>query len=315
MSIFYRIISLIICLFIFVDSSSSVEDSIKQADPEVIKPDVMAQRLNIELPPRPWHLADIWWTFAEPIKNFESLSVDISIDRDLSSLYNLYIAPVGLAEINGVAFYGGIQSNINGWTSKKNRKRMHPGQGAIFSRWAKKKNQPIGLEHVRMAANGLCESAGYEGEFASVRRPLNWKKGKYTYSIIKGDRETVKDKEHTWFHCIVRSHETGNTVYIGSLRFEGKAFSYWNKHAAFVEVYSTKKIPKSAIPKINVTFEHPYINGKKPLSKMITVNYNISSSPQCATSKYTDSESVTINIDKMFRREKEKDRQLLYRLK
>ena len=45
--------------------------------------------------------------------------MDVTIDRDIPESYNLYISPVGIAKINGLQFYGGLQTNVNGWASKK----------------------------------------------------------------------------------------------------------------------------------------------------------------------------------------------------
>ncbi len=60
------------------------------------------------LPPQPWHLADVWWTFENPTPHFESLDLDVTIDRDVATNVNLYIAPCGLGELSGVKFYGGL---------------------------------------------------------------------------------------------------------------------------------------------------------------------------------------------------------------
>ena len=263
----------------------------------------MASELGRQLPPRPWHLVDIWYMFEQQTASFESLSVEVTIDRDIPDTFNLYIAPVGVAQINGLQFYGGLQSNINGWASKDSRTRVHPGKGAIFSRWASDMKTPIGLSHVRTASDGLCESAGYEGEFCSVRRPYAWSKGTYTYSIVKGDSEIVDTKPHTWFHCLVRSHRTGMTTFVGSLRFEGAEFTFWERHAAFVEVYSTQKIPRAGIPQVKVTFGYPRINGAPPALKHASAHYNPSQSPACATAR-AESGSVVVDVGPMFQREK-----------
>src|SRR5512135_273033 len=69
------------------------------------------------LPPQPWHVADVWWSFDQETPHFESLEVDVTVDRDVPSTVNLYIAPCGIAKINGLDFYGGLQSNINGWAN------------------------------------------------------------------------------------------------------------------------------------------------------------------------------------------------------
>jgi len=284
-------------LIILLAQATSVRT--EELSPKQPSPQEMAKALGIKLPRSPWHLADIWWTFDKETKGFESLSVDVTIDRDIPDTYNLYIAPVGIAKINGLQFYGGLQSNVNGWASKKSRARVHPGKGAIFSRWSHDLKQPIGLTHVRTVAGGLCESAGYEGQFCSIRRPYKWTAGTYTYSIVKGDLESVDGKPHTWFHCMVRSHRDGANTYMGSLRFEGDQFTFWDRNAAFVEVYSTSRIPRSGIPKVRVTFGYPRINGMERTLKAAHVYSNAEKSPQC-TSVSVSGRSVVVDVGVMF---------------
>lgn len=255
----------------------------------------MSAAAGVQLPPLPWHVADVWWEFAAKTPHFETLSIEVTIDRTIPSDYNLYVAPLGVAHMNGQQFYGGLQTNINGWASKESRERVFPGAGAIFSRWSNDKTTPIGLGHVRMATGGLCESAGYEGEFCSVRRPYAWKQGTYTYSIVKGDAETINGQEHTWFHGLVRDHANGALTAIGSLRFEGTDFTFWGKHAAFVEVYATAKIPKPGIPAVKVTFGYPHLNGLAPGLKQAYVNHPQSGSaaaPACAKAHVEGSDVV-----------------------
>ncbi len=49
--------------------------------------------------------------------------MDVVIDREVPSIYNMYVSVVGVANINGLQFYGGIQTNISGWASKEIRER------------------------------------------------------------------------------------------------------------------------------------------------------------------------------------------------
>jgi hypothetical protein len=274
-------------------------------------PDEMAATLGISLPKRPWHVANIWWDFEKPVEHFTSLEMDVTVDRDIPATYNLYVSPCGIAKINGLQFYGGIQTNINGWASKENHERVFPGKGAIFSRWSADKKTPIGLEHARTAGTDcLVESAGYEGEFASVRRPFAWGKGTYTWSVTKGETEQVDGKPATWFHCRVKDHaKTGAdaVVEIGSLRFEGDDFSFWARHSAFVEVYSTAKIPKSNIPKVNITFGWPRLNGEKAALKKVSAYYpdpkgGVTGSPDCALMT-TDGENCIVSVGPIFKRD------------
>ena len=277
----------------------------KALSPNQPSPAEMAEKAGVKLPRLPWHMADIWWEFASETKGFERLDVEVTIDRDIPDAFNLYVAPVGIARINNMDFYGGLQTNINGWQAKESRKRVHPGKGAIFSRWSADKSTPIGLGHVRMEEGGLCESAGYEGEFCSVRRPFTWTSGTYTYSIQKGKKETIEGKAHTWFDCVVTSQKDGAKTPIGSLRFEGNDFSFWARHAAFVEIYATEKIPQSGIPRCVVTFGYPRINGKGPELKSAFASYNPkgrAASPQCATAR-AEADKVVIEIGPITNRE------------
>lgn len=274
-------------------------------DPATLSPQMQAEKLGITLPRLPWHVADFWWDFAKPIPKFESLDVDVTIDRDLPADVNLYISPLGVAQINGLQFYGGLQTNVNGWATKESRERVFPGRGAIFSRWSSDKKTPIGLAHVRMTGGGLCESAGYEGEFCSVRRPLDWGKGTYTYSIVKGDSDVHEGVACTWFHCLVRSHQNGVTTHVGSLRFEGTDFTYWARHSAFVEIYSTRKVPNSNIPRVVVTFGYPRINGARPPLKGCHVNYNATGSAMApaAANARAEGSNIVVELGPIFKRE------------
>lgn len=274
--------------------------------PRQESPEKMAAKLKIKLPKRPWHMVNIWWMFAKAETKFKSLSIDVTIDRDIPSSYNLYIAPVGLASINGVKFYGGLQTNIGGWTSKgRNRRTVSAGKGAIFSRWSSN-GKPIGLENVHMATGGLCSSSGNEGEFCSVRRPFKWTKGTYTYSIVKGKTQVVNKKTYTWFRCFVRSHKVKTATYMGSLRFEGKEFTHGAMHSAFVEIYETAKIRKSGIPKMSITFGYPLINGQRPPLVRAIAKYPSTggtASPRCAKTT-VNKEKVTVQFGEIVRHAK-----------
>lgn len=297
----------LVAVLCFVSLVSAADDPCEQPTPQV-----MAAELGVKLPPRPWHLANIWWNFEGPVSDFESLEMDVTIDRDVPETYSLYISPCGSSLINGLQFYGGLQTNIGGWVSGEDRTRVQRGHGAIFSRWSSDKKTPIGLEHVRKAADEcLVESAGYEGAFASVRRPYAWKKGTYTWSITKGETIERDGKPSTWFTCQVRDHATDEVVEVGSLLFEGETFEYWNKHSAFVEVYSGR----SNIPKVNVSFGWPRINGEKAKVVRTSAFYpdaaaGTTSSPDCATVR-ADGEQCVVEVGPLFLRDPKERRHAL----
>ncbi len=252
-------------------------------------PPVSATPEKQALPGMPWHLVNLWWAFENETPDFESIEVDFSINQDVDSAkLNLYIAPIGLGQFNGTAFYGGIQTNSGGWPAASiDEKRVRDiGKGAIFSRWGK---GAMSLDNARAAVDGCYESAGYEGDFVSVRRPFNWTAGKYTYRLSKADYEHNKDGEFTWVSAAVTNCDTGETRFVGSLRFPGKTLKFWNKSSSFVEIYGGKKVEISELPALEVRIAAtPRINGKPAATKKLSVVFpeeGISASPALMTAE------------------------------
>ena len=276
----------------------------------VCSPNLSAQDAQPKLPSFSWHLANVWWEFESTTPHFESLSIDVTIDRDIPDDCNFYIAPIGVGKLNDIMFYGGLQTNINGYLDRSDRTRRHPGKGVIFSRWGKK---TLSYDFARKAANGLVESAGYEGDFVSVRRPIKWTKGTYTYRLVKADYQKANDREYTWINVMLNDHQTGRLHYGGSLRFEGRDLTFWNRHSAFVEVYSTSKIPRGKIPEVTVTFGYPRINGQAPKLKSASAYYpntGVAAGPDCAKIT-TKGAQVIVTVGKIFTRSKNERRHAL----
>jgi hypothetical protein len=207
-----------------------------------------------DLKSTPWHLVDIWWDVGRE-SPFESYSIDVEISDDVPATKNLYISPVGLGHLSKTPFYGGIQSQSDGRTKQDSRLRKI-GPGFIFSMWGQRS-----LDAIRPSAGGICESSGNEGDFVSVRRPYEWKKGKFTYKIAKMDKEEVDGQPMTWVAAFVYSHEKDENVFIGALRFKGENLVLDRKVASFVEIYG-RPIPLTEIPKVTVTLGNLKVNGK-----------------------------------------------------
>ena len=238
----------------------------------------------------PWHLVDYWWDFGKDTE-FESYEVDFNLSNDVDPRVRLYIAPIGLGYFNKVAFYGGIQTQSDGYrTHPHPRRREYIGKGAIFSRWGERD-----IKATRKSEGGLFESGGYEGDFISVRNKFNWTKGRYTYRLKRGKTETINGKEHTWVDGFVYSHKDKKTVKIGSLRFAGAKLILGRRLAGFIEIYGPR-IPLTSIPKITVTFEAWRINGKAtpPQSALAYYPRNV---PQYAGSK-TEGKQIIGTIGK-----------------
>ncbi|QOY53999.1 hypothetical protein HUE87_08850 [Candidatus Sulfurimonas marisnigri] len=238
-------------------------------------------------PPKyPWHLADIWWEAKQKTLNFNNLSIDFEIIGEVDDKVRLYIAPMGLGKLNGTNFYGGIQTNAGGYETKESKSHVQIGKGGIFSRWSKD-NTPLSLDYAQGDLTTYYESAGYEGNFVSVRKKIIWNEGKYTYIINKLRTVENNNTAYTWFGAFVFDHKKQIKHYIGSLKFKGKEFAYGVKHAAFLEVYGGNK---SRIPQIAVIFDIPKINNKYLKIKKTTIYYPDNGSKSKNTSRFAYSQ-------------------------
>lgn len=202
----------------------------------------------------PWHLVDVWWDIGEDAP-FESYSIDVTIDADVPSSANLYIAPIGLAHLGKNPFYGGIQTQADGHTRRDPQVRKI-GPGFLFSMWGERS-----LDAIRPSVGGFCQSSGHEGDFVSARRPYAWHKGTYTYKVVRMDREEVDGRPCTWVGVFVHARDPDENVFVGALRFKGGDLVLSRKLASFVEVYG-RRIPVGEIPRVSVTLGHLVVNGK-----------------------------------------------------
>ena len=204
--------------------------------------------------PMPWHLVDVWWDIGKDVP-FQSYSIDVTISDEIPASTNLYIAPIGLGHLGKSPFYGGIQTQVDGHT-KKDPEVRKLGPGFLFSMWDER-----GLDAIRPSIGGFCQSSGHEGDFVSVRRPYEWHKGKYTFKMVRMDREEVDGKPFTWVGVFVYSHEEDENVFVGALRFQGEDLVLGRKLASFVEVYGDR-IPVGEIPRVTVTLGNLRVDGK-----------------------------------------------------
>lgn len=213
----------------------------------------------------PWHLADIWWETgrSEP---FQRLSIDITLDADVDSAVRLYIAGFGLGRLNGVKFYAGLQTQLQGRPLTGGR-ILPIGRGAIFSRWDE--DSPAAL---RPAPDGVVEIGGYEGRFVSVRAPLAWRAGRYTLKLERLPGEPADDPAYSWVGLSIRGHASGEERFVGALRFPGSELRLDGKLAAFVEIYGPR-IPVAAIPQLRISFSALTLNGAPIAARKISARY------------------------------------------
>ncbi|MGA2031273.1 MAG: hypothetical protein ABSG68_03365 [Thermoguttaceae bacterium] len=220
----------------------------------LIAAQAQAEQSKPDYPPPPWHLVDLWWNLGQDTP-FESYSIDVDISDDVPPASNLYIAPIGIGYLSKTPFYGGIQTQADGYTKRDPHLRKI-GPGFIFSMWGQRS-----LDAMQPSIGGFCQSSGHEGDFVSVRRPYEWKKGKYTYRVVRMDKEEVGGKPFTWVGVLVYSHDKDENVFVGALRFPGENLVLTQKVASFVEIYG-QRIPVTEIPKVTVAFGNLTVNRK-----------------------------------------------------
>lgn len=239
-----------------------------------------------EYAPMPWHLVDLWWDLGEA-SPFESYSIDVTVSDDLPATKSIYISPIGLGHLSQTPFYGGLQTQTDGYTLRDNKLRK-VGPGLLMSMWGERSPQAI-----RPSEGGFFQSSGHEGDFVSVRRAYAWTKGTYTYQIVRLDGEVVDGKPCRWVGAFVRSHEKNETIFIGALRFKGDQLMLSPRIASFVEVYGPR-IPVTEIPQFTVTFKNLQVNGKPVKLKAVEAIYP-EGVPDYAEAKSHD-KSVVITV-------------------
>lgn len=239
----------------------------------------------------PWHLVDLWWNISGEVNNIEKISMDVFISDEIPQNINLYIAPIGLGKLNGVSFYGGLQTNTGGFISKTDQRYKNWGRGLLFSRWDERS-----LDAVSLADGGFCQSAGYEGDFVGVRNTYKWSKGLYNIElrVLKPEQlDLPEDKNNTWIGMFIYSYEHSDWKYVGALRFPGKKLTLDKSFASFVEIYG-KTIKEGDIPSFTVAFSNFKVNGKPAISSgNITAIYP-NEVPDRAKTVFTDGEVQVI---------------------
>jgi hypothetical protein len=214
----------------------------------------------------PWHLVDLYWDLAEDAP-FESYSVDVTLAANVPESVNLYVAPIGLGRLSGTQFYGGLQTQADGYT-KSDQQLRKIGRGMLFSMWGER-----GLDAIRPADGGYCQSSGHEGDFVSVRRPFEWTAGTYTYRLVSMDCEESGGEARTWVGAFLHVHATDENIFIGALRFPGEDLVLAkNNLASFVEAYG-RAIPVERIPRVDVTLGNLRVNGQPANVSAVTAVY------------------------------------------
>uniref|UniRef100_A0A7V4TX94 DUF3472 domain-containing protein n=1 Tax=Candidatus Caldatribacterium saccharofermentans TaxID=1454753 RepID=A0A7V4TX94_9BACT len=181
----------------------------------------------------------VWWHFYAG--SFREVTVSFTIHEDFPTRDGMYLQ-MYQSEINGIPFYFGIQTRVGkpgfGLT----------GKGVIFSRWGTRD-----LTNAEVAPGGWTESAGYEGDFISVRKGYDWKAGKYTMRIAYVRSDTLGDWYGVWI-----GDENAVEEYAGSLRFPRapeRNPGIADGGGTWTEIYYRETTPGSTLPRWWVSVE------------------------------------------------------------
>ena len=219
-----------------------------------------------------WHLVDLLWKLpGEGKLNFKSYSMDIEISSDVPESSSLFIAPIGLGSLGDATFYAGIQVSPVPMCPG-----LQGGRRGIFSSW-----KTLDAGDKRVEADGCSEMVTYENNALSVRRPLRWKQGKFTVSLVLIETDPVGRR---WVALAVKDLQSGQITRIGSLRFPAGDYDFSRAMMSFVEIFNYPTTTNQ-IPATTITFRNPRLNGEtlKPLYAIACFPVNVPSNAEVAS--------------------------------
>lgn len=200
----------------------------------------------------PEHMVYVWWGWPAGEDGFRELVVDVSVHNEVDGFdgqHGLYIQ-LGSGFISDKQFYFGLQTD----PPLDPEERDIRDERLIFSRWDTRD-----LAWARTSPSGWNESAGYEGDFISVRAPYDWGVGEYRLRLAPDGA----DQDGEWFSLWITALTTGVTTWAGSLKFpyhDNEAIiaplSYAN-----IEIYGTEDIRPIDIPEMSISVEPPSGDG------------------------------------------------------
>ena len=207
--------------------------------------------------PLPNHMGSVQWNWDDGGNGFLSMEIDFTVHNDIDIAdvppdTGLYLM-LGLGEVSGTGYYFGLQVDHGNYLNYDPMGLGH-GRRVIFSRW-----ETRDLANVRVPENGYTESAGYEGDFVSVRRQYRWRAGEYRMRIASDG----EDDEGIWFSLWITEKSTNEATWCGSLKFphkEGKA-AIAPYGITVSEVYGASTTKPIDIPEWHVSVKKPVADG------------------------------------------------------
>ncbi len=276
---------------------------------------------SVNLPPdtriqTPWHLVNVHLYPTNEPNDIQSYCTTFRITGNLPDDINVYISPFN-QRINGIRCYGGVQTRIDGYSDRDQVRTSFVvrDRGAIFSRWEERNPDAI-----RQAPGGLIRSAGYEGDFISVRNDFRWTKGSYRLCLVKSDvvdgaplpaNYTADDVAyswgryvHTWVHMEATDLSTDETTVVGALAFPGRSLSLRALNTIFIEIYGHGgTISTRDVPGFTVSFLNFQVDGNnQQFDRIVEVTNPLAvhaSAPVMAQTRYLkDQGAIEIEVGK-----------------
>ena len=276
---------------------------------------------SVNLPPdtrihTPWHLVNVHLYATNEPNDIQSYCTTFSITGNVPDDINVYISPFN-QRINRIRFYGGIQTRIDGYSDRDQARTsfVSRNRGAIFSRWEERNPDAI-----RQAPGGLFRSAGYEGDFISVRNDFRWKNGSYRLCLVKSDvvegaplpaNYTADDVAyswgryvHTWVRMEATDLSTDETTIIGALAFPGRTLSLRAINTIFVEIYGHGgTISIGDVPVFTVSFSNFRVDGENlRFNRIVEITNPFAvhtAAPVVAHTRYLDDDVIQIQIGRL----------------
>ena len=202
----------------------------------------------------PEHMANVYWSWenaadseGKEVTGFQELVTEFTIHNDvtLRGDHGLYLM-LAYGSLNGQDYYFGLQTDV--YSPEPPFRR---GKGLLFSRWGTRD-----LANARYSKeDGWTQSSGHEGDFIGVRRSYAWDSGDYRVTLAPDEEP---DKDGAWIGLWITDLDTGDSTWIGSLKFPAADGSATISPASYstIEIYGSRIRPID-IPQWHVSIRRP----------------------------------------------------------
>ncbi len=195
---------------------------------------------------------------------FESMRIDIDFANKPVKKKNLIVAPFGSFRINGQIVSAGFITNTKGFTNINHEKKgLYPYdiESAVYFKTygERRSNTMIPLKY------GYCESGANDGtnqgEFVSVLKDFEWKKGSYGLQIYKSCTIKIKKELFTVLTLNLITYDKNETIIepVGSLAFPGTELVLETELSHLISTH-TKRCFISEIPSMEIKLKSFFVN-------------------------------------------------------